>query len=53
MIVTVLETLLENFHSSKKESNSSDFYLFIESKISAEIVESAVTFIPLSRSIWL
>lgn len=53
MIVTVQETLLANFHGSKKESYSADFYLFIASKISAEMVESAVIFIPLSRRILL
>lgn len=55
MIITVQETLLANFHVSKKKKKgySADFYLFTESKISAEIVESAVIFIPLSRRILL
>lgn len=53
MIVTVQETLLANFRGSKKKCYSADFYLFIESQISAEIVESAVIFIPLSRRILL
>lgn len=53
MIVTARDTLLANFQGPENKSYSADFYLFIESKISAEIVESAVIFILLSRRILL
>lgn len=49
MIVTAQETLLANFQGPKNKSCSADFYLFVESKISAEIIETAVIFILLSR----
>lgn len=53
MIITAQDKLLANFQAPKNKSYSADLYLFRESKITAEIVETAVIFILLSRRILL